>query len=318
MALTEEDLYIEMGKAVLKNPKLEDAMKAENKGFRQKWFKAQLLLGNGPNSVQPALAKLEGLLSQTLIKRIAPMPWSASPTQTKAKQDAAAYWTGRNQGTAEKSAVYQHLLSEVLTTAEKDKDFTHETTGNWPFKARGVPYMASVVSEKVFDFQLQNSQQWKDVGVPAEHGEYTHRIQWYVISQSADIPQPAQLMKDLAKFGPSDESASASWDAVVDRLKATAGYGLFKAKDGSDFRSPENFNNYLTGGAPDNDYPLLTSFLKARRQKRETSFDLQNYVSKKLFNKTYAGLTPTEKDRVNTITDPKKEQGMIHRSEVTG
>ena len=45
--------------------------------------------------------------------------------------------------------------------------------------------------------QLLNAQHWKDVGVSSRHGEFTHRIQWYVICR-AGIVAAAKLMQKLA------------------------------------------------------------------------------------------------------------------------
>jgi len=86
-----------------------------------------------------------------------------------------------------------------------------------------------------------------------------------------NIPKPAQLMKDMARYSPSNNNpGSAAWDAVVDHLKVGTNAAVFLAKDTNDSRCPEYFNNYLTRGAASNDCPLLTAFLTAegRRGRR--------------------------------------------------
>jgi hypothetical protein len=52
--------------------------------------------------------------------------------------------------------------------------------------------------------------------------------------------------------------------------------------DKEDFRCPENLNLWLTGDENPTFCPVLRSFLRARMAKRAITFDVANYLQKKL------------------------------------
>lgn len=145
------------------------------------------------------------------------------------------------------------------------------------------------------------------------HGEYTHRIQWYVICKSRKVDAPAKLVSDLQKFGGADGlPASAAWDALVDRFRfnSTDKLALFKAKDANDFRSPEHFNDYLTDPVTAGRFPLLAAFLSARKQKRD-NFNIHDYIAKKVYGKKFDQLTDKEKQDAENRANPTRELGLI-------
>lgn len=314
MPIAVNDVMTELAGAIATNPKLQGIHDRDNTGFLNDWLQVQLLLGNGPAKVDWHLIELNAAM-EILVPQGPATPIDDRVARAK---EYAASWKGRQDGTSAKNNAYSHLLARVLTEAEKRNGFSLQGPG-WFEKARGVktpdvPYMVSVVSAQVFDTQLLNAQHWKDVGVSSRHGEFTHRIQWYVICR-AGIVAAAKLMQKLADFGPKqDLLASAAWDALVDRAKSDEKQSaLFKAVDTNDFRCPEYFNDYLTSPNNRHKFPLLHAFLKARKEKRDTSFYLPDYIAKKVYGKNFATLTAAQQADVANRADPTKELGLIQQ-----
>ncbi len=313
MSVADKEIVEELEVAIKTNEKLRGILNWE---FKKAWIAAQVLLGNGSNGVKKHLQALDDEMQKRL-------PSTSFFGGNKDLNRAKAYlgdWRNRNEGKSLKNTRYSHLLSTVLTDAERHNGFTLQSKG-WLDKARGfrtpdVPYMVTVVSSQVFDTQLLNRQHWKDVGVSARHGEYTHRIQWYVICKSG-VDAPAKLMMELQRFGPVDNwFASAAWDSIVDRGKTDDNPFLFKARDTNDFRSPEYFNDYLTSKPAENEFPLLATFLQARKEKRE-GFDLPEYIAKKVYGKKLDQLTDKEMEDVKDRADPRQKLGLVTKAKVT-
>ncbi len=96
--------------------------------------------------------------------------------------------------------------------------------------------------------------------VGGDHGEYTHRIQWYCISTKAEDLQLDCRSRDDKKTGGLFERSGPVWVKVFDRTEES---------DVNDFRRPERLNLFL--GVPTDDskrrWPLLTGFLSSRKEK---------------------------------------------------
>jgi hypothetical protein len=95
--------------------------------------------------------------------------------------------------------------------------------------------------------------------VGGDHGEYTHRIQWYCIAKkAAELGLECRTRYDKVT-GQLFERSGPVWVKVFDRTDAS---------DINDFRRPEKLNLYL--GSPTDAsterWPLLTGFLKSRRE----------------------------------------------------
>jgi type VI secretion system protein VasG len=94
--------------------------------------------------------------------------------------------------------------------------------------------------------------------VGGDHGEYTHRIQWYCISKAAEGLGLECRSRGDRSSGELFQRAGPVWVKVFDRTAES---------DVNDFRRPEKLNLFL--GAPTDGakgrWPLLTGFLMSRR-----------------------------------------------------
>ena len=74
----------------------------------------------------------------------------------------------------------QHVLTTVLTKHEKELGFAigHDSRGR-----ESAPTYLGYVEPEEFRQRLQWGMQFKDPTVPGGHGEFTHRIQWYLITK---------------------------------------------------------------------------------------------------------------------------------------
>ena len=132
---------------------------------------------------------------------------------------------------------------------------------------------------------LANGAHWKDPGVNLAHGEYTHRIQWWVVI-NAKIKlthKPANLFRKLG--GPECFFPNKGNDEPRSLF-----FWLFDTKDGAnalaptiqashkerpdqpytdDFRCPENFNRWMVNSPlASSKFPILSQFLADRYYKR--------------------------------------------------
>lgn len=313
------DILNELERAKDRNDRLAPLFERQNRNVLNAVVEIQYLLGNGPTRVDPWLKQLNRRLEVALDPNL-PLDVTKPGLSSSARAKAQAYFAGwRTRQTTGHDKNYAHLLSNELARMEKESGFTHQQAPwSWPWTTTKtttpkVPYMVSVVSAKTFEFQLLNSQHWKDVGVSAMHGEYTHRIQWYVISAARVVPAPAKIMSELAHYPPNGLNQSALWDCLFDRARSDASGDriLFKAESAIDFRCPEHFNEYLTQDESVDKLPLLSAFLRARKQKRTDAFYLPDYVSAKSFGKPFDRLNARDQQYVRDLLDPTKEQGIL-------
>lgn len=259
-------------------------------------------LANGTtnNAFLQALRGLEADLEEEIRKRMT-WPWK-KPDMAEALRTARGYWQGRNQGTQAKDQNFSHLLTTVLTKMEDAEGFSFRTWLN-----KKAQLYVSVIDPTVFRSQLASGYHWKDPGVPGSHGEFTHRIQWYLICKSGILGArgtAADVFKRTAQYVvqlmPAVNGATETdlWQALCDRDRYNGAQSIaFRADSTLDFRCPEHFNEYMTNSLSYATYPVLRSFLVARFQKRQ-NFDPQEYVAAKLFQKPYASLNRNEKATV--------------------
>jgi Family of unknown function (DUF5636) len=73
--------------------------------------------------------------------------------------------------------LFQHVLTAVLKANEKRLGFQSAAT-----------YLGYVQPEE-FRQRLKQGMQFKDPTVPGGHGEFTHRIQWYLITKELEPPK---------------------------------------------------------------------------------------------------------------------------------
>lgn len=225
-----------------------------------------VLLGGGPAAVEAALSTLE-LALQGKAKKAGGVEGAKSHF---------GGWQARMAGTAPKDANYARLLSSILSETEQGP------RGGFKVLADGaVKIYTGFLSDKAFAAQAEDPSQWKDL-VASDHGEYTHRLQWYIVMKSA-LPTVASFGDVFLEIN----KRPGLWDYLFDR---SAGQAPRRYND-DDFRGPEALNAYLCkNAAAQASFPLLSSFLQHRWAKRDLQFgdkekqekNMKGYISRKL------------------------------------
>ena len=133
------------------------------------------------------------------------------------------------------------------------------------------------------------------------------RIQWFIVCTSPDYIEtcaktPGDVYEHIGKwFFPDVKNrktqASSSnlsmWDALVDRAGAPA--NQFPDGGELDFRNPNKFHPWMLGkeAQGEKNFPILYAYLSARAKKRD-KIDAVDYLSQKLYGKSYAELVEEE------------------------
>ena len=151
----------------------------------------------------------------------------------------------------------------------------------------------------MFIDNVANGRPFKDYGAEPSHGEFTHRIQWYILSKNVfgSAGQAVEVYRSIAKWSRpiptlADKHAMESlWNLLLDRAPNTTG----DAGTIYDFRYPINLNTYLRKTALAK-FPALGTFLQSRFVKRQNApgFDWQRPTQAaclKLFEKVFASLS---------------------------
>ena len=170
----------------------------------------------------------------------------------------------------------RHLLARELTQLEIRCGFN---TFNCLGQERAQTYVA-FISPEVFRKQLTLGRHWKDPAVPGEHGEYTHRIQWYLCARAGAVAAPVDLFMWIGSVidGNPENKPNGLWDALFDRIDRTQGSFFKVDKAVTDSRCPESLTRYITDDQNEQAWPLLHWYIKARLRKR-SSYPLNNYFS---------------------------------------
>ncbi|NJK65801.1 MAG: DUF4157 domain-containing protein [Microcoleus sp. SU_5_3] len=177
------------------------------------------------------------------------------------------------------------LLDEVLLEKELQNGI------NLPFLPEMLPgaprYTATLTAEEFYKMS-QNTVIPQDSGAYQGHGEYTHRIQWFVILfyKREFNNEPSDLLKNMTNpeykplknswpvlpgledQGGAPEGSGSMWDALLDRQHNPSTYSL--EEDG--ITHPEMFMDALIGSRGDRDSsnrlseiaPLVASIVKKR------------------------------------------------------
>jgi len=184
---------------------------------------------------------------------------------------------------AQRSPVMRRLLSHLLSDTLSKNELTNAfSLGKRGERDQAVTYLGFIQPD-LFRAQLEQGRQWKDPTVPGGHGEFTHRIQWYMITQS--LPKPQKGWRTFYQWvgqwkhtqsvstDPAKEVASwlklGLWDALVDRNRWDRANtnGPYNTSARKDFRSPESLHTHLI--STDNEVNwLLNAFLTARAKNR--------------------------------------------------
>lgn len=217
----------------------------------------------------------------------------------------------------------QDPFSKVLATvlAEDERGCAYPENKDEQFHPR---YYVGFVKREPFLDTIRTGRHWKDVGASPLHGEYAHRLQWYVIANAGVVEKNkvGELYRFIGQFR--DESKRADrlgqkdlWPRLCDRPRAdfTSG-GVGGASSAGDFRAPEHFTSHLLNAAA---YPILSAFVKARYEKRlagmgsETDFpsetSMRQYTARKLFGKPFNALETNEKEIVVGLASGVADSG---------
>lgn len=240
-------------------------------------------------------------------------------------------------------ATQRHLDKSQGKTVDKDSDLQHLVTkefakeeqraGFATWKSSGEPQKVLVMgpfSSEGFRRNLEKGRHWKDIVGP-NHGEYTHRLQWYLIGKAGIVAEPAKIFRKIGKaathsYQPYEDGpqvASTAWDAVVDRFPVEDNRAKtfpFISNNACDFRCPEYFLSWLC--TQQDRYPILASFLKGRKEKRlAQNLDFTGYIALKVYGMPMAQLTPKQIEQIDEFVrsgtaatsakDIRKEFGLL-------
>lgn len=136
-----------------------------------------------------------------------------------------------------------------------------------------------------FNRFLRDKQLFKDLSAGKEHGENSHRIQWYLISKLGTLDHP---VADVYASLPAWKTAKIGtrpfflWEFLVDRdgVPSNAEIIPFKTEAQSDFRAPSNVNRWLKDGHV-RGLDLLTAVLSERWERRQ-AYAADEYLAKKV------------------------------------
>ena len=180
---------------------------------------------------------------------------------------------------------YSKLLTTGLQTVEVQNGFSVTQSGK-------APVYVGRLSDQSFITASQSGQAFKDLVSP-QHGEFTHRIQWYLV-MSGKLSQSAnQTTSVLSLTGANGglvfkliNLVPRLWDYLFDRVNG----GEPGASGADDYRCPELLLADLINNRKV-EYPLLSAILDARQQKR-TQYNKdyesrKDYVTRKLYLCTY-------------------------------
>jgi len=180
----------------------------------------------------------------------------------------------------------QHLLSAVLSRVEQHNGFTIVEQETQEHKLAIVPLVTGFIQPPDFLKLVKAGVHWKDPGVPGDHGEYTHRIQWFILLTSELRFDKSMLeiykgigswyiQNDEIKDKNNEVRFLSVWDMLFDRSQAGQKQlqSYYVTHEETDFRSPENLNRYLIDPKNQDKYPLLSALLTGRHYKRKCQYD---------------------------------------------
>lgn len=190
-----------------------------------------------------------------------------------------------------------------------NKGGNHEGVALPPRAAELVDFVAADDFRK---YLLKHGYHWKDAAVGASHGEFTHRLHWYIIVEENHrrddkwlSNKPIDLFKELAEtwtfnpkmpdpFGPKNSI----WDKIVDNSGSVE-----KSTRSNGFRCPENLHKFLKSKSSRDrdDLWVLASLIWGRAEKRRivgkdnVTSDLQKEIVANGSNLVVKGTTVSTK-----------------------
>jgi len=161
------------------------------------------------------------------------------------------------------------MRESATTTAQpdKDRDFSKLLTASLEEFERNhgfvvgdrLPNYAGFVFGNVFNESLALKQHWKDVGAGPEHGEYTHRLQWYILIRAGAIKTVSvnQEATVFASIAPWQKGKTNLWTFIFDQLAKDPSIGGDKLDRGGLVRS-DRICEFLSGIAGAIKLPILS------------------------------------------------------------
>jgi hypothetical protein len=157
----------------------------------------------------------------------------------------------------------KHQMGSVLLASERQWGVNVDSNNSVRVTALGF------LSAQAFAGELQSATLIKDPGAGTDHGEYTHRVQWFIVHEMKLAAKDNALLRCMGapEMLPDKGNLNGLWDCIFDRLRRPQrGLKAYIATGKDDFRSPEHFNTWLRGCK---DYPVLSLYLEKRFDKRQ-------------------------------------------------
>ncbi|OAI55109.1 hypothetical protein AYO44_02925 [Planctomycetaceae bacterium SCGC AG-212-F19] len=219
----------------------------------------------------------------------------------------------------------QNILTTLLTRNELNNGFQVDPAVG----SDGSPVAVFVgfIKPDIFRRILQAGYPFRDPMVPGGHGEFTHRIQWYLISSPGGLRNDrggkwgdfyrwlggvkhTQTFRDPENPDQAKEATWLEfglWDALCDRNAVGSEWvnGPYNTAEVTDFRSPENLHKFIVENLA-TICPLLSGFIKSREeawlpQRGNKPNLIRNYVAKVLYSRQGANVTADEWAEVDRI-----------------
>jgi hypothetical protein len=198
-----------------------------------------------------------------------------------------------------KNPAFSKLLTDELTQIEKDAGFTMSDDEDGHPKA----LMIMPLSAKKFRELIENKRSFKDPTIGADHGEYTHRVQWALIVLGKIVLEPVKVYSMIGTVAWPKSDNFGLWDALVDRQPFGAA----------------NLPTWLCLPEQQAAYPLVAGFLMNRKMKRAfvTANDsaknplLLNYIGRKIYGRPYDQLDANEQLDAQAFLDTSQQKGVL-------
>ncbi len=138
------------------------------------------------------------------------------------------------------------ILKGYLDAWEATYEFNrehHTADGGLP---SGTPLLTGFVQPPDFrKYLLKHGYHWTDIGVAERHGEFTHRLHWYIVTKKLESTpgwlqnRPIDLFRQCGEDWSVKSGSKTIWDRVFDNIK--------KQTNGMDnvFRNPETLHAFL-------------------------------------------------------------------------
>lgn len=186
-----------------------------------------------------------------------------------------------SKGIAHKYVTHNKVLSSFLDSIESEHGFNkNDLEGKLSPELMGAPTLRGGIDRTPFNnLLLQKGFQWKDPGV-GEHGEFSHRLQWYIIIQynkdnKCLTHDPIFLFKQCG-MEPWNllKNNKGVWDLLFDNYQYET----------DTFRCPFVLHHYLCGDQQRHDQALwfLSQLISGRDSKR-----VANQLDKKRYDTTH-------------------------------